>query len=166
MLGQTASSTIIEGPVINAENRLVVFVQRDEERVRWTSVKSALNVELSLVLAHWNPDQELLCINSSKLKDLHLDLAKRIAGYDVEPVNGEPIFRVLYGFRRLVLMNLGLSETRESPSGTLNSWGRTSRIRLRHLRAIAHGRRPICSARATSTLTSLMTPALGRRAPV
>jgi len=108
-------TSIIEGPVVNAESRVVVFVQRDEERVKWTSVKAAANVELSLILAHWDADTDLLYINSSKVGDLHYDLAKRIAGEDVEPIVGEPIFRVLHGFRRLVLMNLGLSETQRKP---------------------------------------------------
>lgn len=108
-------STIVEPPVINAETRLVIFVRRDEERLRWTSVKSARNVEFNLVMAHWDADQELLFINSSKLGDLHLDLAKRLAGPDVELIRGEDVFRVLHGFRRLVLMNLGLSETQRKP---------------------------------------------------
>ncbi|MDP3175834.1 MAG: DEAD/DEAH box helicase family protein [Phenylobacterium sp.] len=108
-------STIIEPPVVNAEGRLVIFVRRDEERLRWTSVKSARNVEFNLVMAHWDADQELLFINSSKLGDLHLDLAKRLAGSDVELIRGEDVFRVLHGFRRLVLMNLGLSETQRKP---------------------------------------------------
>jgi superfamily II DNA or RNA helicase len=108
-------STIVEPPVVNAEGRLVVFVRRDEERLRWTSVKSARNVEFNFVMAHWDADQELLFINSSKLGDLHLDLAKRLAGADVELIRGEDVFRVLHGFRRLVLMNLGLSETQRKP---------------------------------------------------
>lgn len=108
-------TTIIEGPVINREHRLVIFVQRDEERVRWTSIRSTMNVELSLIMAHWDPDLGLLFINSSKLNDLHEDLAQRLAGPDVERVTGETVFRVLYGFRRLVLMNLGLSETQRKP---------------------------------------------------
>lgn len=108
-------TNIVEGPVINQEHRLVIFVQRDEERVRWTSIRSTMNVELNLIMAHWDPDLGLLFINSSKLNDLHEDLAKRLAGQDVERITGEQVFRVLHGFRRLVLMNLGLSETQRKP---------------------------------------------------
>lgn len=110
-----SGSTIVEPPVVNAEGRLLIFVRRDEERLRWTSVKSARNVEFNFVMAHWDADQELLFINSSKLGDLHLELAKRLAGTDVEIIRGEEVFRVLHGFRRLVLMNLGLSETQRKP---------------------------------------------------
>ena len=108
-------SSIIEPPVINAESRLVIFVRKDEEKPRWTTMKSTKNVSYNLVMAHWNPDQELLFINTSKVGDLNLELAKRLAGEDVERIAGEDVFRVLHGFRRLMLMNLGLSETQRKP---------------------------------------------------
>jgi superfamily II DNA or RNA helicase len=106
---------IVEGPHFNETERLMIFVRRDEERLRWTSVKEPQNVEYNLFMVHWDDDRGLLFINSSNLGDLHQDLAKAIAGNDVERITGEPIFRVLDGFRRLVLMNLGLSETQRKP---------------------------------------------------
>ena len=109
------TSTIVEGPIINPEIRLVVFVTRDEERLRWTSVKSPRNVEYNMVMAHWDADQELLFINSSRLSDLHHDLAKQVAGEDVDRFSGDVVFNVLHGFRRLLLMNLGLSEAQRKP---------------------------------------------------
>lgn len=109
------NSTIVEGPFLNAEARILICVTRDEERIRWTSVRSPRNVEYNMVMAHWDADQSLLFINSSRLNDLHLDLAKRLAGEQVERISGEQVFRVLYGFRRMVLMNLGLSETQRKP---------------------------------------------------
>src|SRR5882672_3070060 len=66
-------------------------------------------------MVHWDEERSLLFINSSKLGDLHLDLARAVAGGDAERITGEAIFRVLEGFRRLVLMNLGLSETQRKP---------------------------------------------------
>ncbi len=111
----SASSVIVEGPFVNAESRLVVYVTRDEERLRWTSVKSPRNVEYNLVMAHWDADQELLFINSSRLSDFNLVLAQQVAGDDVERFSGDVMFNVLYGFRRLLLMNLGLSEAQRKP---------------------------------------------------
>lgn len=108
-------STLIEGPFINREVRLLIFVTRDEERLRWTSVKSPRNVEYNMVMAHWDADQNLLFINSSDLKNPHTELAKEIAGEDCERITGEQVFRSLQGFRRLILMNLGLSETQRKP---------------------------------------------------
>ncbi len=111
----TPNSTLIEGPFVNTEHRLLVFVTRDEERLRWTSVKSPRNVEYNMVMAHWDAEQDLLFINSSRLKDLHTELAKQLVGDDAQRISGETVFRVLHGFRRLVLMNLGLSETQRKP---------------------------------------------------
>ncbi len=108
-------STIVEGPFINTEAQLVVLVARDEEKLRWTTVKSPRNIEYNMIMAHWDADHDLLFINSSRLKDLHADLAERLTGENVQRIAGEDVFRVLYGFRRLVLINLGLSETQRKP---------------------------------------------------
>jgi superfamily II DNA or RNA helicase len=107
----SSSSTIVEGPFINQQARVVVFVTRDQERLRWTRVRQPQNIEYNMFMAHWDDDAGLLYINSSRLGDLHTELAQKIAGDDVVRISGEPIFRVLHGFWRLVLMNLGLSET-------------------------------------------------------
>lgn len=111
----SAGSTIVEGPFINQDDRLVIFVTRDEERLRWTRIRQPQNVQYNMFMAHWDDATNLLYINSSRLGDLHTELAKKLAGDDVQRVAGEPIFRVLHGFRRLVLMNLGLSETQRKP---------------------------------------------------
>jgi hypothetical protein len=113
--GMTANSTIVEGPFVNAEGRVLVYVTRDEERLRWTTIKSPRNVEYNMIIAHWDAEQKVLFINSSKLHDLHGDLANLLAGNDAERISGEDVFRVLHGFRRLILMNLGLSETQRKP---------------------------------------------------
>ncbi|NPD14921.1 hypothetical protein HOY34_06825 [Xinfangfangia sp. D13-10-4-6] len=109
------AGSIVEGPHINETERIAIFVKRDEDRLRWTSTKEPTNVEYNLYMIHWDDDQGLLYINSSRLKDLHEDIAKKICGLDVERIRGEHIFRVLDGFRRMVLMNLGLSETQRKP---------------------------------------------------
>jgi superfamily II DNA or RNA helicase len=108
-------STIVEPPLINAESRLVIFVKRDEERLRWTSVKAVRNITYNMVMAHWDPELGLLYIHGSDLADLHTELAKALAGDTVQRITGEQVFRVLHGFRRLMLTNLGLSETQRKP---------------------------------------------------
>lgn len=108
-------STIVDGPFINREDRILVYVTRDEERLRWTSVKSPKNTEYNVVMAHWSAEQNLLYVTGSDLKDLFTDVAKVLAGEDAERISGDDVFRSLHGFRRLVLMNLGLSETQRKP---------------------------------------------------
>jgi superfamily II DNA or RNA helicase len=107
--------SIVEGPHINETERIAIFVKREEDRLRWTTAKEPTNVEYNLYMIHWDDNHGLLYINSSRLKDLHEDIAKKICGSDVERIRGENIFRVLDGFRRLILMNLGLSETQRKP---------------------------------------------------
>ena len=107
--------SVVEGPHVNEAERIAIFVKKDEDRLRWTSAKEPTNVEYNLYMIHWDDDQGLLYINSSRLKDLHEDIARKICGPDVERIRGEHIFRVLDGFRRLILMNLGLSETQRKP---------------------------------------------------
>jgi superfamily II DNA or RNA helicase len=109
------SSSIVEGPIVNDEERLVIFVTRHEEKLRWSNVKEPQDIEYNLYLAHWDEEHKLLYVNSSRMSDLHLDVAKAIAGETVIRLSGDRIFRVLDGYRRLVLTNLGLSETQRRP---------------------------------------------------
>jgi superfamily II DNA or RNA helicase len=109
------AGSIVEGPYVNEAERLAIFVRRDEERLRWTTVKEPQNIEYNLFMVHWDDDRGLLFVNSSNLGDLHQDIADAVTGGITERITGERVFRVLDGFRRLVLMNLGLSETQRKP---------------------------------------------------
>lgn len=95
------------GPVINPEHRLAIFVTRDEEPVRWGSVKQIQDVEWNLYVVHWDEDRNLLFINSSN-KDFHEKIAEAVTG-SLDRVSGETVFRVLGHIKRLTLKNLGLS---------------------------------------------------------
>lgn len=108
-------ATVADGPSINPEERLLILVTRDEEAMPWTSMKFPKNVQYNLIMAHWDEEQNLLFINTSRKKDLHLPLARALCGLDVQRLSGEPIFRVLSGFDRLMLSNLGLSEAQRKP---------------------------------------------------
>ncbi len=62
------------GPVVNPEYRLAIFVTRDDEAVRWGTVKQIQDVEWNLHILHWNEDQKLLFIHSTD-KDFHEKVA-------------------------------------------------------------------------------------------
>ncbi|WP_424833055.1 DEAD/DEAH box helicase family protein [Ruegeria sp.] len=109
------AGAIVEGPHINEHERLAIFVKRDTEQPKWTSSKAVHNTEYNLYLVHWDEDQELLFVNSSKLKDMHEPLAKKIIGDHALRITGEDVYRCLYGVRRLCLNTLGLSETQRRP---------------------------------------------------
>lgn len=114
---------IVEGPHINDADQLTVYVQRDFDQPRWTTVREFQNREYSLFLLHWDADTQLLYVHSSRLKDLHEPLAKLVCGDDVQRIAGEEVFRALHGFRRLLLNNLGLSETQRRPVRHSNFMG-------------------------------------------
>lgn len=109
------TGAIVEGPIVNESERLAIFVTRHEDRLRWATVKEPQNIEFNLYLVHWDEDRNLLFINSSRMQELHSQVARAVAGEDVERISGEVVFRVLSGYRRLVLANLGLSETQRRP---------------------------------------------------
>ena len=93
--------------VVNPTANIAIFVTRDDEPVRWGSVKQIENVEWNLHVMHWNEDLQLLFINSSS-KDFHERVAEVVCG-SKDRVNGETMYRVLGRIRRLTLTNLGLS---------------------------------------------------------
>lgn len=97
------------GPTVNEGERLAIFVTREDLPVRWSSVKEITNVEWNLYLVHWDKEEGLLYINSTRSNDLHEKLAKALCGEKVSRIAGERVYRVLDGINRLILMNLGLS---------------------------------------------------------
>lgn len=109
------AGSIFEGPIVNERARLAIFVTRDDENIRWGSIKELVNTEWNLFLVHWDETRNLLFINSSKTKDFYEPIAKAIAGQDAELIRGERMFRVLDGFKRLILLTLGLTETQRKP---------------------------------------------------
>ena len=104
-----ALGTIQAGPIINEERRVAIFVTREEASVRWSTIKELNDVQWNLFIVHWDVETKLLYINSSKNKELHEKLAKAVCGDNATRILGEPVYRVLDGMNRLMLMNLGLS---------------------------------------------------------
>tara|TARA_R110002051_G_scaffold74446_2_gene135488 strand:+ start:1058 stop:4360 length:3303 start_codon:yes stop_codon:yes gene_type:complete len=121
--GEDKNGAIVEGPHVNDADRLVVYVQRDFDQPKWTTVREFQNREYNLFLLHWDPESGLLYIHSSQLKELHEQLAKLVCGEDVERITGEAVFRAMHGFKRLLLNNLGLSETQRRPVRHSNFMG-------------------------------------------
>lgn len=96
------------GPTVNNEKKVLLFVTKEESPVIWGQARGLQNVVYDLYLFHWSTEQNLLYINSTNNRSLHTELAQAIAGNDVELIRGEPVYRILYGINRLILMNLGL----------------------------------------------------------
>jgi hypothetical protein len=99
------------GPTVNRDRHVLLFVTRERAPVPWGHIRGIYNTVWDLYLLHWDPNQNLLYINSSNNGSLHEDLAKAVAGEDVERIRGEQVFRALHGMNRTVLMNLGLGHS-------------------------------------------------------
>lgn len=102
---------ILGKPTLNPGERVLVFVTREREPVSWGDVRGLENTTWDLYLLHWNEEQGLLYINSSNNDSLHEELAKAVAGADVDRIRGDQVFRSLSGINRLMLMNLGLNHS-------------------------------------------------------
>ena len=109
------ASTLVEGPIVNEELRLVMAVTRHEDRLRWTRVNHPVDVVYNLVIGYWDQQRELLYVHSYPEDGLVLSIARMLCGNDVELLRGEAVFRVLHGFRRVMLTNLGVKETQVKP---------------------------------------------------
>lgn len=106
---------IIDGPSINHAERLAIWVLRKEEKLRWTPLKQPVDTAFHLYACHWDDERNLLYVSSSDLSDLHSRLAEKVAGSDVKRIRGNQVFRVLDGYKRLILSHLGLSEAVRKP---------------------------------------------------
>lgn len=98
-------------PTTNTDQKVSVFVTCEKEPIEWGNFKGMHNTIWDLYLLHWDSEKGLLYINSSNNRSFHLDLARAVAGEDVQLIRGEEVFRVLHGLERLVLMNIGLTDT-------------------------------------------------------
>lgn len=109
------SVTLVEGPIVNDEMALAMAVTRHEDRLRWTRVNNPTDVIYSLTMVHWDQEQALLYVHCYPVDGMALEVAKLVCEDTVEPLRGEAVFRVLHGFRRVMLTNLGVKETQVKP---------------------------------------------------
>lgn len=112
---EKAKALIVEDPIINPELGLVLMVMRHESKLRWARVNAPADVVYNLILAHWDAERGLLYVHSSTVDGIQTEAAKLLAGDDVTVLGGENVFRVLHGFRRIMLSNLGVKETDAKP---------------------------------------------------
>lgn len=97
----------------NQDEKVLVIVTAKRVQTDWLVSSSLDDILWNYYIIHWNSKLNLLFINSSDNKSLHLQLAKTIIGDKAEIINGEnggQIFRVLGKIKRFKLQNVGLSE--------------------------------------------------------
>jgi superfamily II DNA or RNA helicase len=91
------------------ENTLVIVTTR-RISVDWAQIDEIHNWDWQLYVLHWDKSKGLLFIHNSSNAGFFKDLAKAVAGDNVEQIRGPKIFRCLAGVNRLKLQNVGLLE--------------------------------------------------------
>ena len=100
-------------PKINEEAKVAVIIEKVENRIEWSQLKTINNVGWELHLLYWNKDTQVLFINSTN-KTIHKKLAESIFA-EAKIISGEQTFRCLHGINRLMLSTVGLNSKIDGP---------------------------------------------------
>lgn len=89
-------------------DRLLVAVVALTEEVKWGSYQNVVNTFYDLVIAYWDKDKGVLSVYASEYTRMRTEqMAKAIAGDDVELFSGDAIFNILNGVELPLVKNLG-----------------------------------------------------------
>jgi superfamily II DNA or RNA helicase len=92
-----------------ASNTLVVVTARSAP-VEWAEIEELRIPEWELYVLTWDPETNLLYINSSGNRGVFKRLAEAVAGENVELIREPEVYRCFAGITRLRLTNVGLTE--------------------------------------------------------
>ena len=95
---------------LNPQENTLVIVTTRRVSVDWAQIDEIHNWDWQLYILHWDRERGLLFIHNSSNAGFFKDLAKAVAGDNVEQVRGPTIFRCLAGVNRLKFQNVGLLE--------------------------------------------------------
>ncbi|MDK2014635.1 MULTISPECIES: DEAD/DEAH box helicase [unclassified Deinococcus] len=101
---------LLEAPVVNPVQRVVVAITQNTERIDWGMIQDLTEVTWDLHVVHWHEELKLLFVHSTGSERTPHALAAAVSG-TVTLIRGEQTFRVLSGIQRLMLTNLGLKDT-------------------------------------------------------
>jgi len=95
---------------LNPQENTLIIVTTRRVSVEWAQIDEIHNWDWQLYVLHWDRAKGLLFIHNSSNAGFFKDLAKAVAGDNVEQIRGPKIFRCLAGVNRLKLQNVGLLE--------------------------------------------------------
>jgi superfamily II DNA or RNA helicase len=105
--------TLLTWPVpLNLDRRVLWFIAELREEITWAELPSVEEVAHHLYVAYWDDVGARLYINSTNKASHHEQLAKALAGDDVEIVKGLPVYRAMHNIQRMVPTNVGLLDIR------------------------------------------------------
>lgn len=95
---------------VNPQKNAMFIITARKSPIDWAKLKDVYDWTWELNVLYWDEDQKLLFINSSSNNGYFQNLAKAVAGDNVELISGGSVFRCLSGINRLMLQNVGLIE--------------------------------------------------------
>lgn len=95
---------------ISHERNTLVVVLAHKLPVEWINLKELYNWDWELIIVHWDRAQKLLFIHGSHNDGVYRQLAKVVAGDDVELISEQNLFRCFAGIHRIRLQQVGLKE--------------------------------------------------------
>ena len=98
---------------VNADNSMIVVVEKLDSSVDWTSFKGINDINWHLHLVYWNPEIRMFFINSTS-KSISDIIADALFAQS-EKITGEIVFRCLHGIKRLMLGTVGLKSAIDGP---------------------------------------------------
>ena len=98
----------VHQPQISRHDNFLVLVVNQREGIDWTDSRDIAIDTWDLYIAHFDPDQNLLYIHSSRKGDATGKLARTIST-DPVLIREQEVFKTFAGLRRLVLHSVGLS---------------------------------------------------------
>jgi len=97
----------------NEEEKILIIVEAEISPIEWANYRETTNLNWNLHLAYWNEETQVLFLNSTnksvcnKFAEAMFDNANRI--------QGEEVFKCLYGINHLMVANLGLNSAIDGP---------------------------------------------------
>lgn len=97
---------------INESDHVAWFVTKIRSPVTWGELETVEEIAYELFVLYWDPQRQLLYINSSNNSSLHEGLAKAVCGTETRRITGENVYRVMAQVNRLVPTNVGVLDIR------------------------------------------------------
>ncbi len=108
-----AEDSLLTWPIpVNLEQRVLWFIAELRQEIGWAELPNVDEVAHHLYVAYWDEAGGRLYINSTNTDSYHEQLAKALAGDDVELVTGVAVYRVMHNIQRMVPTNVGLLDIR------------------------------------------------------
>lgn len=104
---------LTDGVVLNPEENVAFLVHERRAPVKWATLETVEEVTFEFIAVYWNPQKQLLYINSSNNNGLLKEVAEAVCGESVDLINGEDVYRIMHGLARAVPTNVGVLDTRD-----------------------------------------------------